>query len=73
MIHNRPMSFSDRQYFLQSLAQTRNLAVECERGERHDSDLRRTCEGLCLSIDRVVGQLVGDESYLRVTEVQQRA
>jgi hypothetical protein len=66
------MSFSDRQYFIQSLAQTRNLAVECERGESHDSNLRKTCEALSLAIDRVVGQLVGDESFLHIKDEEQR-
>ena len=69
----RPMSFSDRQYYLQVLAQARNLTIECERGEGHDSDLRKRCETLCMSIDGVVGELVGDATYLHVKDVQQRA
>jgi hypothetical protein len=68
-----PMSFSDRQYFLRSLAESRNLSVACAAGEHHNSDLRKTCEALCLAIDEVVGQLVGDSSYLRVREWPGRA
>jgi len=68
-----PMSFSDRQLFIQTLAQARNLAIECEHGESHASDLRKRCEELCTAIDGVVGELVGDASYLHVKEVQHRA
>lgn len=72
-MRSRPMSFSDRQFYLQLLAQTRNLTIECERGEGHTSELRKRCETLCTSIDGVVGELVGDASYLHVEDVQQRA
>lgn len=72
-MRSRPMSFSDRQFYIQLLAQTRNLTIECERGEAHASDLRRRCEVLCQAIDGVVGELVGDASYLHVQDVQQRA
>lgn len=72
-MHSRPMSFSDRQFYLQLLAQTRNITVECEHGERFDSDLRKRCEALCTAIDGVVGELVGDATYLQLREVQQRA
>ncbi len=72
-MQTRPMSFSDRQLFIQSLAQARNLAIACEAGERHDSQLRKSCEALCTAIDNVVEQLVGDRSYLQVKEMQQRA
>jgi hypothetical protein len=67
-MNTRPMSFSDRQFFLQSLAECRNLAIACEAGERHDSELRKRCERLTMAIDGVVGELVGDESYLRVKD-----
>ena len=67
-MNTRPMSFSDRQHFVQCLAETRNLSIACAMGERHDSDLRKRCEGLTLAIDAVVGELVGDESYLRVKD-----
>lgn len=66
----RPMGFSDRQLFVQSLAVARNLTVECERGEDHDSELRRACERLNLAIDVVVGELVGDSSYLHIKEIR---
>jgi hypothetical protein len=62
------MSLSDRQYFIQSMAECRNLSVACAAGERHDSELRKRCEHLTLAIDGVVGELVGDESYLRVKD-----
>jgi hypothetical protein len=62
------MSLSDRQYFIQSMAECRNLSVACAAGEAHDSELRKRCEHLTLAIDGVVGELVGDESYLRVKE-----
>jgi hypothetical protein len=55
MRYPRPMSFSIRQYFLQSLAECRNLSVACGTGEHHDSDLRKKCEKLYFAIDKVVG------------------
>jgi hypothetical protein len=64
----RPMSFSDRQHFVQCLAEARNLSLACAEGERHDSGLRKQCEKLTLAIDGVIGELVGDESYLQVKE-----
>ena len=67
------MSFSDRHYFIQALAECRNLSVACATGERHDSDLRKKCEKLYLAIDEVVGELVGDSSYLRVKDYPSRA
>jgi hypothetical protein len=73
MHYPRPMPFSDRQYILQSLAECRNLSVACATGERFDSELRKTCEKLYLAIDEVVGELVGDSSYLRVREWPGRA
>ena len=72
-MRTRPMSFSDRQFYLQVLAQARNLSIECERGEQHDSELRKSCEALCVSIDRVVGELVGDSTFLHIKDVQQCA
>lgn len=63
----------DRQYFIQSLAVCRNLSVACATLEQHDSDLRKKCEKLYLAIDEVVGELVGDSSYLRVREWPSRA
>ena len=72
-MQTRPMSFSDRQLFIQSLAQARNLAIACETGERHDSQLRKSCEALCIAIDNTVEQLVGDRAYLHVKDMQQRA
>jgi hypothetical protein len=64
-MQTRPMSFSDRQLFIQSLAESRNLATACRAGERDESELGRKCQKLTLAIDEVVGELVGDEAYLR--------
>jgi hypothetical protein len=72
-MHSRPRSFADRQYYLQVLYQARNLSIECERGESPASGLRTSCEELCASIDRVVGELVGDTTYFQVEDVQKRA
>jgi len=69
----RPMSFSDRQFFIQCLAEARNLSVACESGEQHDSELRKKCEKLNLAIDAVVGELVGDEGYLRLKDISSRS
>jgi len=60
------MSFSDRQRFIQALAECRNLSVACASAEHHGSDLRKGCEKLYLAIDEVIGELVGDSSYLRI-------
>jgi hypothetical protein len=67
-MNTRPMSFSDRQHFIQCLAETRNLSIACARGEHSDSELRRRCETLTAAIDGVVGELVGDESYLALKD-----
>lgn len=64
----RPMSFSDRQFFIQSLAVARNLSVECANSERPDSELRKRCEELNAAVDGVVGELVGDASYLHLKD-----
>lgn len=65
----RPMSFSDRQHFIQSLAECRNLSVACGQGEYRESLLRTRCEELIKAIDHVAGELVGDASYLRIKEL----
>lgn len=70
---SRPMSFSDRQHFIQSLAICRNLAIACGQGEHRDAPLRARCEGLVSAIDGVAGELVGDASYFKVVDVQPRA
>ena len=69
----RPMSFSDRQQFVQVLAVCRNLAVACGQGEYRDSLLQTRCLELIKSIDGVAGELVGDSNYLKVVDVQSRA
>jgi hypothetical protein len=50
-MRSRPMSFFDRQFYVQLLAQTRKLKIECDRGEGYASDLRKRCETLCQAID----------------------
>lgn len=70
MMAERPMSFSDRQYFIQSLAVARNLSVECSNGEREGSELHQRCREMNTAIDAVVGELVGDASYLHLKEAQ---
>lgn len=69
----RPMSFSDRQHFVQSLAVCRNLTIACESGEPRDSPLRKRCEELVFAIDGVAGELVGDSSYFHIVDLQTRA
>lgn len=69
----RPMSFSDRQYFIQCLAEARNLSVACAEGERYDTDLRKRCEKLGLAIDELMGELVGDSAYLSIRDYPSRA
>lgn len=64
----RPMSFSERQHFIQCLAETRNLAIACGMGERTDSELRARCKDLLGAIDAVVGEIVGDSGYLHVKD-----
>jgi hypothetical protein len=72
-MNTRPMSFSDRQHFVQCLAETRNLSLACASGERPDSELQKRCENLIGAIDGVVGELIGDESYLQVKEHPSRS
>jgi hypothetical protein len=72
MHYPRPMSFSDRQYFILSLAECRNLSVACSTGEHHDSELRKKCEKLYLAIDEVAGELVGDNWYLQIKKYPSR-
>jgi len=62
----RPFSFSDRQHFVQCLAIVRNLSIACALGERPESDLRKHCDALVSSIDDVMGELVGDKTYLHI-------
>ncbi len=69
----RPMSFSDRQYFVQTLAECRNLSIACETAQSHDTELRRRCEGLIAAVDSVAGELVGDDAYFKVVEVHPKA
>ena len=69
----RPFSFSDRQHFVQCLAIVRNLSIACALGERPDSDLRRDCDALVSSIDDVMGELVGDKTYLHIEGGHNRA
>lgn len=69
----RPMSFSDRQQFVQALAVCRNLAVACGQGEYRESLLQTRCLELIKSIDGVAGELVGDANYFKVIDVQTRA
>ena len=59
----RPMSFSDRQHFVQSLAAARNLAIACGIGEERDSPLKEQCRRLILAIDNVGHEIVGDSYY----------
>jgi hypothetical protein len=67
---SRPMSFSDRQHFIQSMAVCRNLTITCGQGEHRDSALRARCENLISAIDGIAGELVGDTSYFKVVDVQ---
>ena len=69
----RPMSFSDRQQFVQALAVCRNLAVACGRGEHRESLLQTRCLELVKSIDGVAGELVGDASYFKIVDIKTRA
>lgn len=70
---HRPMTFSDRQHFIQSLAICRNLSIACEQSDRHDSELRKRCEELIGAIDNTAGELVGDAGYFKVIDVESRA
>ncbi len=69
----RPMSFSDRQHFIQTLAVCRNLAITCGQGEHRDSALQYRCKELIDSIDDVAGELVGDSSYFKIVDVNPAA
>ena len=68
MRYPRPMSFSDRQFFIQCLAETRNLSAACAAGEQDGSDLQTRRDALNLAIDGLMGELVGDASYLRIKD-----
>ncbi|MGE4249029.1 MAG: hypothetical protein AB7F09_06550 [Parvibaculaceae bacterium] len=63
-----PMTFSERQHFIQILAQARNLSIACERSEPHGSPLRKRCEGIIRRVDDVAQELVGDAGYFHVIE-----
>ena len=69
----RPMSFSDRQLFVQELAIVRNLSFACIDGEREDSALGGRCQELVAAIDNLMGELVGDMAYFHVEDFPQRA
>ncbi len=68
----RPMSFSDRQHFIQCLAACRNLSIGCGQGEHRDSALQMRCKELIDAIDGVAGELVGDTSYFKVIDIEPR-
>jgi hypothetical protein len=68
----RPMSFSDRQHFIQTLAVCRNLSITCGQGEHRDSALQMRCKKLIDAIDGVAGELVGDANYFKVIDLQPR-
>ncbi|MFT3986287.1 hypothetical protein [Aestuariivirga sp.] len=64
---NLPMSFSDRQYFVDGLATVRNLASECGRGEHpKGSPLQDRCFALITAVDGVMAELLGDHSFSNV-------
>jgi hypothetical protein len=65
----RPMSFSDRQYLIQTLAQARNLTIACEQAQPHDAPLRKRCEQVVTAIDDVADELVGDSGYFKVVNL----
>ncbi len=70
---SRPFSFSDRQHYVQCLAIVRNLSIACALGEKAESELRQRCDTLVASIDEVMGELVGDKTYLHIEGSDNRA
>lgn len=70
---SRPFSFSDRQHFVQCLAIVRNLSIACAMGERPESELRKRCDILIVSVDDLMGELVGDSAYLHTQSGPDRA
>ncbi len=68
-----PRSVDDRQAFLQTLAECRNLCIACATGERRDKELRKRCETLVLAIDGVVVELLGEAGYLDLNVRSPRA
>ena len=69
----KAMSFSDRQIFVQNLATSRNLAVECTSYEPTGSLLLYRCLELQKAIDAVAGELIGDSAYFPVKDYPARA
>jgi hypothetical protein len=63
-----PMTFSERQQFIQTLAQARNLSIACKRSEPYSSPLRKRCEDIIRRIDDVAQELVGDAGFFKVIE-----
>ena len=70
---HRPMSLSDRQFWVQELAIVRNLSMACIGGEREGSALGNRCQELVAAIDNLMGELVGDPAYFHVEDYPQRA
>lgn len=63
-----PMTFSERQRFIQTLAQARNPSIAFERSKPPSSSLQRRCEDIIRCIDDVAQELVGDAGLFKVIE-----
>jgi|GEM_PF-2257296 len=62
-----PMSFSDRQYFVDERATVRNLASECGKGKHpKGSPLQDRCIALITAVDGLMAELLGDHSFSNV-------
>ena len=59
----QPLSFSDRQRFIETLAQARNLCIACGRADTRESLLLNCCHALIRSIDSVREKLIDDAGY----------
>jgi hypothetical protein len=64
----RPMSFSDRQHFIEALAQARNLGIACGRAETRESLLLIRCQALIRHIDAVREKLIDDAGYAQLID-----
>ena len=64
----QPLSFSDRQRFIEALAQARNLGIACGRGETRESLLLNRCQALIRHIDTVREKLINDAGYAHLID-----
>ena len=64
----QPLSSSDRQRFIEALAQARNLGIAWGRAETRESLMLNRCGALIRHIDAVQEKLIDDTGYAQLID-----